>query len=244
MSTHEVLFGGVPVAECDAAVLAAVEAHVRRKVRLAAPTSLLPGGPSFSVAPIAGEPRVVVLNLAGLQVLDALPDLSGLTALRRLLLASNRFRSLPAGITRLEELRVLDVADNLLRLMPGDLDGLASLASLCLDGNPLLMLPSSIRGLKSLRVLSVRHARLNALPEEIGELECLETLRVEGNTITRLPESIGKLARLRVLDLQCNPCLTELPSSLATIPALERLRTDVDRRRLAPALAAIAGGPH
>jgi leucine-rich repeat protein SHOC2 len=244
MTTREVLFEGVPVCERDADVLHEIQSHLRRRVRAALPAALLPAGPTFSVLPIGEESRVVVLNLAGLQVIDSLPDLAPLTALRRLILSANRLRSLPLGVTAMDELRVLDLANNLLVALSSDVGSLGSLASLTLDGNPLTVLPAAICRLQSLRVLSVRNARLSALPDEIGELEHLESLRLEGNAITRLPESMGRLARLRVLDLQKNPCLTELPPSLATIPALEALRTDLDRRRLLPALAAIVGGPH
>nr|MDO8084422.1 leucine-rich repeat domain-containing protein [Candidatus Sigynarchaeum springense] len=61
-----------------------------------------------------------------------------------------------------------------------------------------------------------------ALPDSIGELRGLEELRVARCGLTGLPGCIGNLSRLRVLDVSGNP-LGVLPASMARLERLEVL---------------------
>jgi Leucine-rich repeat (LRR) protein len=153
--------------------------------------------------------------------------------------------TLPAGIGRISELKVLRLENNKLKHLPDDIGELHELIFLRLDNNRLKTIPSSfgllkrltwlllhnnqinslppeIKGLKKLEFLSLEHNRLDSLPPELGRLARLVRLNLDHNLISVLPPEIGRLHSLTALRLQHNR-LQELPGEIGALTSLREL---------------------
>lgn len=91
-----------------------------------------------------------------------------------------------------------------------------------LRNNELTVLPSDISLLSSLQVLGLDNNFIDKLPSEIGQLSDLEFLTLSNNELTEIPPEIGLLTNLRQLDLSYND-LEELPSELISLTNLLEL---------------------
>ncbi|MFX1297301.1 MAG: leucine-rich repeat domain-containing protein [Promethearchaeota archaeon] len=130
--------------------------------------------------------------------------------------------NLPASITKLEKLKVLNIRYNHLRTLPKSIGNLTSLTFLNLESNKISTLPESIGQLSSLQRLELQLNQLLTLPESIGNLSSLQTLSLEGNKLTTLPESIGQLSSLKELRLNSNQ-LSTLPESIGQLSSMQYL---------------------
>ncbi|KAG4123276.1 hypothetical protein ERO13_D11G316533v2, partial [Gossypium hirsutum] len=98
-------------------------------------------------------------------------DISGLSCLEKLDLSGNNFISIPASLTRLSKLHVLDLSNcNVCTLgeadIHSDLSGLSSLISLDLSGNNFITIPLALTQLSRLRLLTMSGCKmLKSLPE-------------------------------------------------------------------------------
>ncbi|XP_029467947.1 E3 ubiquitin-protein ligase LRSAM1 isoform X2 [Rhinatrema bivittatum] len=111
---------------------------------------------------------------------------------------------------------------------------LGTLKVLDLHDNQLTLLPGDIGQLTSLQVLNVERNLLSSLPESIGNLIQLQTLNVKGNKLKGLPSTVGGLRSLRTLNISENR-LRELPSTLAHVRTLETLTLDAALMTYPPA---------
>lgn len=142
---------------------------------------------------------------------NSLPDsFSDLTALESLGLGSNKigfngvigtdvvtgFGKIPPGITSLENLKVLSLANNELTdaAIPDEFWNLNKLERLQLNGNS-----------------------LSFLPDRISELVHLKYLWLQGNILTSLPPEIGDLQNLLELEIKSNVRLTSIPSEICDL---------------------------
>ncbi|KAK0608248.1 hypothetical protein LWI29_027903 [Acer saccharum] len=76
-------------------------------------------------------------------------------------------------------LRLLDLRDTVIRLLPSSISSLKNLTVLFLNNcRELTQLPAEVGDLSSLEVLDIRHTGIHALPIEIGQLTDLKCLRV------------------------------------------------------------------
>ncbi|KAB2006535.1 hypothetical protein ES319_D11G352100v1 [Gossypium barbadense] len=102
---------------------------------------------------------------------DTHSDISGLSSLSYLNLSGNNFISIPASLTRLSKLHVLDLSNcNVCTLgeadIHSDLSGLSSLISLDLSGNNFITIPLALTQLSRLRLLTMSGCKmLKSLPE-------------------------------------------------------------------------------
>ncbi|TYG47821.1 hypothetical protein ES288_D11G372500v1 [Gossypium darwinii] len=102
---------------------------------------------------------------------DTHSDISGLSSLSYLNLSGNNFISIPASLTRLSKLHVLDLSNcNMCTLgeadIHSDLSGLSSLISLDLSGNNFITIPLALTQLSRLRLLTMSGCKmLKSLPE-------------------------------------------------------------------------------
>lgn len=126
-------------------------------------------------------------------------DISQL-ALTHLNLTSNRLLHLPARLSELSRLELLQVADNRLGRVPESIGELRSLTHLDLSRNEIANLPSTIGGAQSLRTLDIRHNRLRRLPPELGNLERLEELRLDGNQLEEPLPLLAERGTRSILD--------------------------------------------
>jgi hypothetical protein len=124
---------------------------------------------------------------------------------------------LPEEIGLLENLQVLDVANNKLVTLPESLGNLKQLKVLRLNNNKLQALPETIGNLQSLEQLDLCYNWLRTLPKSFGNLKCLINLDLHNNQLRDLPESFGNLERLKKLQLYNN----ELKTLPASFPKLD-----------------------
>jgi Leucine-rich repeat (LRR) protein len=141
-------------------------------------------------------------------------------------LHGNLLHSLPMGLKRLKNLRVLNLSNNALSM-----DNIAiimeipSLAHLKLANNKLEgLLSSAVSNLRGLESLDLRGNALTELPAELGELTNLKTLDVGENQLTSLPfEALSKVP-LSTLNAPKNKLEgTLVPASVDRLDRLESL---------------------
>ncbi|KAK4857163.1 hypothetical protein QYF36_025220 [Acer negundo] len=108
-------------------------------------------------------------------------------------------------------LRLLDLRDTKVRLLPSSISSLRKLTVLFLNNcRELMQLPAEVGDLCSLEVLDIRHTGIHALPAEIGQLTDLKCLRVsfDGNhnqVEARPRDIIARLVSLEELSIDLNP---------------------------------------
>ncbi|KAL1847558.1 hypothetical protein Plec18170_008454 [Paecilomyces lecythidis] len=132
--------------------------------------------------------------------------LSGLP-LTELIAPKNKLqgRLVPASVTRLESLQVLNVVSNALqRLSDGDTLELPSLQTIALDVNRITVLPN-MSTWKALLTLSAEENRIAALPEGFVELQNLKNVDLTGNDIRLLDDRIGLMENLFTFRIANNP---------------------------------------
>lgn len=95
--------------------------------------------------------KLTVLNLSE-NFIKELPDdyFKNHSALKRLYLQNNSFEKLPASITSLGKLAILDVSKNLIKELPSDLSNVESLRYLNFAVNDITNLPESLCKMKTL----------------------------------------------------------------------------------------------
>lgn len=102
-------------------------------------------------------------------------------------------------------------------------------------------LPPEIGLMTELRFLEASDCLIKNIPKEIGHLKKLEVLNVDGDPIAALPKEIGNLTQLKELHIGNNPMLTELPTEVGELVALEVLQAAHDSLKVLPeALARLA----
>lgn len=118
--------------------------------------------------PVLASLRVLVLNFLGLKSFPA--DLAvALKCLTELGLAYNLFTSIPAEISKMTTMRILDLDSNDdLQLKHSDLDSLAALPNL-----QTIVLPESLTDKKSVLEMSLQVEVLNTIRERLPYLEVL-----------------------------------------------------------------------
>ncbi|KAL2912888.1 hypothetical protein HK105_207669 [Polyrhizophydium stewartii] len=159
------------------------------------------------------------LNVQGNGLVEIPKGLTGLANLKILL------ETVPATITLLKNLRILDLSWQSLKELPDDIGKLQSLSTLILSRNRISKLPESIGEIVLLEKLLVVDNALHTLPESVCELAYLMELDLQANQIGVLPENFGKLVRLRKLNLNFNQ-LTQLPDGIGGLKQLTELKLD------------------
>lgn len=130
-------------------------------------------------------PNLAYLSLEGNDLQQLPRNLGCLDKLKILNLARNNFKTFEKscfeGLTSLE---VLDLSDNVLKLLLPTVCRSPKLSTLRLSGNPLTQLPEELGHLQQLKNLDLRNCHLTRLSESFQQLRQLETLDVRLNSFT------------------------------------------------------------
>ncbi len=98
-------------------------------------------------------------------------------------LANNKFRDFPAGLSRLNSLKYLNLTANRISDARIDYSAMKNLVWLSLSDNRIKSLPAGISAMKNLEYLDLSQNRLKEIPADLTELKSLKVLNLSGNKI-------------------------------------------------------------
>jgi len=135
---------------------------------------------------------------------------------------------MPENLSRLVNLRFLNLSHNNFMDIDTDFSGMQQLTDLFIEGGKIpgdveyRSINDSICTLLNLEVLSFQMTRMTSLPDDIGKLEKLMSLNIQGSCLDELPESISNLTNLVEL-LAYGVGLQRLPENFGNLRKLETL---------------------
>jgi Leucine-rich repeat (LRR) protein len=131
--------------------------------------------------------------------------------------------SLPLELIRyFPNLRVLDLSNNQINVLPQAIGTLIHLEEICFGENEVQELPDSLGALVHLTSMDFSSNRIRHIPPAIGGLVQLEELNVADNQIQELPDSLGALVQLNLLDFSSNR-IRNIPPAIGALVQLEEL---------------------
>lgn len=150
---------------------------------------------------------------------DAFTQLSRLKILE---LRNNNLVMLPRSLNRLEQLERLDIGMNAFESLPDIIGNLKNLRELLIDDNHIELIPTAIGQLKHLEYFDASTNQLVAIPTQIGSCQQLTELNLTNNHLSALPHEIGSCKNLTSLKLDQNQLIT-LPDSVGSLHKLEEI---------------------
>eukprot|EP01113_Clastostelium_recurvatum_P004120 TRINITY_DN1181_c0_g1_i1.p1 TRINITY_DN1181_c0_g1~~TRINITY_DN1181_c0_g1_i1.p1 ORF type:complete len:2457 (-),score=612.33 TRINITY_DN1181_c0_g1_i1:74-7093(-) len=155
-------------------------------------------------------PCLEVLNLSHNRLVDSglpvPPPGSVLSPLRVLDVRDNKLRVVPELFLSFPQLQILNMDDNSIIALPHDIARLNSLVELKLNNNRLTgELPVAITCLSCLKRLSLDNNQIKYLPGPIGDMVGLTELRISNNALAHLPVTLTQLVNVVTLEVHGNP---------------------------------------
>ncbi len=126
------------------------------------------------------------------------------TGAKKLRLNELELETIPTGVFALEQLEVLDLFINKIKVIPPQIGQLKNLKELLISANPIERLPMELAQLTKLETLKLESGKLTAFPEVLLEIPSIEHVSLDYNNIPFLPKEIINLKNLRYLDLKGN----------------------------------------
>ncbi|NXJ54101.1 LRSM1 ligase, partial [Spizaetus tyrannus] len=149
-------------------------------------------------------------------------SLLSLITVKVLDLHDNQLALLPADIGQLTSLQVLNLERNLLKCLPQSIGDLAQLQMLNVKGNKLKELPATVSGLRSLRTLDISENMLQELPRVLAHIRTLETLTLDASSMTYPSPDICSAGTESIQQFLCKECgIAYYPPSQYLLPTLE-----------------------
>jgi Leucine-rich repeat (LRR) protein len=148
-------------------------------------------------------PRPCHVSLVSNQLKEVLEEVKTKEKLRTLILSKNTLKddALRDVFTRLKMLRVLDISETSIQVIPNTLQNLLHLRYLNLSRTKIKELPESIGYVPFLQYLLLQECkRLRSLPKGIEKLKRLRNLDITGTKIDQFFFRIGELVDLNSLD--------------------------------------------
>ncbi|KAF0196860.1 MAG: hypothetical protein FD166_2138 [Bacteroidetes bacterium] len=150
---------------------------------------------------------LVELNITecpNLQLDTLFSMISRLKNLRELDLSENGLSDLPMSLTKLTQLKELWLDDNTFTSIPESVKSLSNLEYLRFFSNNIDSLNITSGDLKSLKGIDLCYNKFDTFPMELTNLNNLESVVMWYNEISKLPEDIARLKNLKRLNLQHN----------------------------------------
>lgn len=186
----------------------------------------------YSLKDALDNPKnVYILNLNHQKIKPEHTDLSPFVNLNHLILSYDSLYSLPSGLDKLSNLKILDISGNNFTLLPSQLllipnleelylnnvrhlnleqtfsviNKITHLKRLHLDSIPNLKLPKIIQENTSIEYISMRYDNLNTIPKQINSFKRLKELDLEGNSIAVINRYLLNNKELESLSLSISP---------------------------------------
>lgn len=151
------------------------------------------------------------------QISEIPAEISDLTSLEILDLGKNNVSVVPTtALSQMTQLKSITLSNNAVSEIPSDIDAVASASKLDFQNNSITQLPESIGNLVRITSLNFSHNQLTELPESIGNYTAISSLDLQHNNLGSIPDSLGNLTSLSTLYLNNNK-LTALPTTLENI---------------------------
>ena len=115
---------------------------------------------------------------------------------------------MPVEINTLKNLKVLDLGENSISVLPKNFTDLNNLTELYLDHEKNIELAEDFEVLSKLRNLRILHLEgnnISALPGNFNKLDQIEQLYLNDNQLNSIPFKIKGLKNLKYLDMHNNP---------------------------------------
>ena len=151
----------------------------------------------------AGLVNMTALEAAGVGLAE-LPDVSGWTALRKVILDNNQLSELPTGAANWEAIQILLASSNRISRIPDDLSKWTRIRQIKLNDNQLTSFPVGLTQLSNVERLSLKANQIKELPTEIKNLTNLQYLELQNNQLTDLPTEIAGLPSIKAIYIQGN----------------------------------------
>uniref|UniRef100_A0A1I7ZCU3 PPM-type phosphatase domain-containing protein n=1 Tax=Steinernema glaseri TaxID=37863 RepID=A0A1I7ZCU3_9BILA len=136
-------------------------------------------------------------------------------------------------LTRFQSVRVLNLADNALRVFPAAVTEMPSVQELVLCGNRIPLVPPSIRLMTNLTVLNLSNNWLTTVPGSLAECTLLASLDLSFNRLEEVPEALFHMPRLKNWDFAGNSISSAALQAVSNAPVQ---RLDLRLNRLADPL--------
>lgn len=148
-----------------------------------------------------GTTRVINLSFNRLTTIDK--RFTEYVLVQRLIANENLLESLPGFMSKMTDLRKLDLARNKLTHLPDSFDDMHRLEHVDLSGNQLSSLPDSFASLK-LVTLKLCDNEFASAPRALDDMNTLEELRFDRNRLVAVPPTWASFKYLNVLTLDHN----------------------------------------
>ncbi|XP_061189417.1 E3 ubiquitin-protein ligase LRSAM1-like [Saccostrea echinata] len=137
-------------------------------------------------------------------------------------LHNNEIKVLPKDIGSMTCLQVLNLERNRISILPKSIENLKHLQTLNLKGNRMKLVSPSLCGLKSLRTLDISENKITSLPPQLCNVRTLETLVIDVQKITYPSPDICKKGTEEIMTFLCTECQMEYePPSKFLLDILE-----------------------
>jgi Leucine-rich repeat (LRR) protein len=133
---------------------------------------------------------------------------------------NNKLGTVPEGVARLTNLKVLGLNATGLTALPDNLAALTKLERLIISSNKLGTLPAFVTKMTNLRDINLSGCSLTTIPADLAKLTNLESLNLYGNPITELPAELGNLTKLKLLNITSTQ-IASVPETFGNLSSLE-----------------------
>ena len=140
----------------------------------------------------------------------------------RLSLRNTRTTQLLPEISRLKNLRVLDISGSWIEEIPDEIEQCTQLKAIIANASRLQRIPATIGNLPKLRVANFGYCRLTSVPPALGNATSLWSLHLSKNQLTSLPEELGQLKNLTFFSAEGNQ-LEEFPTAVLSLETVGNL---------------------
>ncbi|MBC7485352.1 MAG: leucine-rich repeat domain-containing protein [Cytophagaceae bacterium] len=120
-------------------------------------------------------------------------------ALKVLDVSENNLTVIPDAVSKCSQLEELDLHSNQLTGYPSSSFVLKTLKSLILSGNPMSTIGTWVLSQPALKILFIDNTNIESLPEGICKMITLRFLTIEEDAIKELPDCFCELKKLKVL---------------------------------------------